>query len=113
MKEIYNKQGFLYVENNIPKCWFYAKMSQDKLKKALPLSDTENKTHLIAFFVNGTDYLGCAVENDIPNLIEKFGEIPINNDSTPKDKWEKIYNKEFYEMKKFILEQLNSIEKCS
>ena len=109
-KVIPDKSGFIYIQDNKPACWLYAKLSPNKLKSCLPLSDTHSKTHLTAFFIDGRDYLGCGVENDIEKLIYKNGEIIINKDSEPIGIWKNNYEKEFYEMKNFILDQLNRIE---
>ena len=109
-KVIPDKNGFVYFQDNKPACWLYAKLSPNKLKSSLPLSDTRGKTHLTAFFIDRTDYLGCNVESNIIKLINKHGEIVINKDSEPIGIWKNKYKKQFYEMKQFILDQLNKIE---
>ena len=109
-KVIPDKGGFIYLKENKPACWIYVKLSPDKLKSSLPLSDTFGKSHLTAFFVNGKDYLGCGVENDIIKLMDKIGEILINKDSEAKGIWEESYKEQFYDMKNFILNQLNMFE---
>jgi hypothetical protein len=108
-KMIPDKGGFIYLHEDTPVCWLYAKLSHDKLKSSLPLSNTLGKTHLTAFFIDHRDYLGCGVEDDIVKLINKLGNNPINNDSEPTGIWKESYKEEFYNMKHFILNQLNQL----
>ena len=109
-QKIPDKGGFMYIKENKPVCWMYAKLSPDKLKSCLPLSDTSGKTHLTTFFVDNKDYLGCGIEDDIIKLIKIYGDINITNDIMPIGIWKDLYEKNFLEMKNFILNQLNSIK---
>ena len=90
-----DKGGFMYIKENTPLCWMYAKLSPDKLKSSLPLSDTHGKTHLTAFFINNKDYLGCGNEDDIIKLIKKYGDINITNNIIPIGIWKDLYEENF------------------
>tara|TARA_Y100000022_G_C13093301_1_gene303320 strand:- start:283 stop:615 length:333 start_codon:yes stop_codon:yes gene_type:complete len=104
-----NKAAYVYFHDNKPSCWLYCKLSPDKLKSALPLDNTNGKTHLTAFFVDYRDYLGCSEEKSIEKLIDTYGEININEESEPTGIWNDKYRDEFYSMKDFLLNQLNDI----
>ena len=57
--------------------YVYAQLSREELQKALPFTNITGSTHMIAYFVNGCDYVGCSTEHDIRQEIKENRMISI------------------------------------
>ena len=55
----------------------YAELSSKKLQEALPLSNTTNSTHMKAYFVNFTDFIGCSTQSEIRKEISDYDMVSI------------------------------------
>ena len=58
-----SKGAYLFKKDNELVLMIYAELSHDDLQKALPLTDVTNSTHIKAYFVNFTDFIGSLLSS--------------------------------------------------
>lgn len=80
-------------------------LPRDKLQSALPLTKIGGSTHLVAHFVNGTDYVGAATERDVQQQIKRFNMQPIEDPNILTE-----FGTEAVPLVRFARDQLNSLQ---
>ena len=76
----YDNGGFIYAQSdNSLVLVVFRKLSPTELQTALPLTNCDRKTHVVAHFVDGTDYVGAATEDELKQQISYFNMTSIHN----------------------------------
>lgn len=72
-------EAYLYRNNESVILMITAPLPPNRLARILPLTDLHNKTHLVAHFVDGVDFLGAANASEIDAQVRDYSMIPISN----------------------------------
>ena len=81
---LYTKGAYLFKKDNDLLLMIYAELDPEELQRALPLSDTTDSTHIKAYFVNFTDFLGCSTQYEIEKEICDNDMISIYDENVYK-----------------------------
>ena len=78
--DVLGSAGFIYVQcDNSLVLVVTRRLSHADLQLALPLTNCDGKTHVVAHFVGGTDYVGAATEDELRQQIAYFNMISIDD----------------------------------
>ena len=77
MVDLGPKGAYLFKKGDELVLMIYAELSSKELQEVLPFSKTSNSTHMIAYFVNFTDFIGCSTQSKIRKEISDYDMVSI------------------------------------